>query len=86
MRRAYRVGTRGSKLALWQTEHVVGRLRELDPELECEIVTIRTTGDTRLDVPLSAIGDKSLFLKEIEVALLDGSIDFAVHSLKDMPS
>jgi hydroxymethylbilane synthase len=80
------VGTRGSKLALWQAEHVIGRLREARTEARFEVVTIRTTGDKRQDVPLREIGDKSLFIKEIEAALSDGAIDLAVHSLKDVPS
>ena len=76
-----RVGSRGSKLALWQTRHVIQQLG-----VECELVIIHTTADQRQDVPLAAIGDKSLFLKEIEEALWSESIDFAVHSLKDVPS
>ncbi|MFI5267451.1 MAG: hydroxymethylbilane synthase, partial [Chloroflexota bacterium] len=84
--RTYRVGTRGSKLALWQAEHVVGLLRVAHPEAAFEVVPIRTTGDKRQDVPLQEIGDKSLFLKEIEEALASGAIDLAVHSLKDVPS
>ncbi len=82
----YRVGTRGSKLALWQAEHVIARLREVHSSAQFEIVTIRTTGDKRTDVPLQAIGDKSLFIKEIEEALISGAVDLAVHSLKDVPS
>ncbi len=77
----YRLGTRGSKLALWQAEHVRAQL-----SADVELVTISTTGDKRMDVPLQSIGDKSLFIKEIEEALLDERIDFAVHSLKDVPS
>jgi len=84
--RTFRVGTRGSKLALWQAGHVVGRLQQLHPRQHFEIVPIRTSGDKRTDVPLQAIGDKSLFIKEIETALLDGGVDLAVHSLKDVPS
>jgi len=80
------VGTRGSKLALWQAEHVIERLRATYPSDRFETVTIRTTGDKRMDVPLQAIGDKSLFTKEIEEALLAGAVDLAVHSLKDLPS
>src|SRR5947207_3103767 len=81
-----RIGSRGSKLALWQAEHVAAGLRRLHPGGEVDIVVIKTTADKRPDVPLSAIGDKSLFIKEIEVALSDGSIDAGVHSLKDVPS
>lgn len=80
------MGTRGSKLALWQAEHVVAGLSTAVEGFQAELVTIRTTADQRMDVPLQEIGDKSLFIKEIEAALLDGSIDFAVHSLKDVPS
>src|SRR5689334_13108373 len=83
---SYRVGTRGSKLALWQAEHVVARLQAALPEAQFDIVVIRTTGDKRQDVPLQEIGDKSLFIREIEASLLDGSVDLAVHSLKDVPS
>jgi hydroxymethylbilane synthase len=82
----YRVGTRGSKLALWQAAHVIARLRELTSSAQFDIVTIRTTGDKRTDIPLQAIGDKSLFIKEIEEALISGAVDLAVHSLKDVPS
>lgn len=80
------VGTRGSKLALWQTDHVIQRIRELMPDLECRVEVIKTTGDRVQDVPLAKIGDKGLFVKEIELALLRGEIDFAVHSAKDLPS
>jgi hydroxymethylbilane synthase len=80
------VGTRGSKLALWQAEHVVGLLQAAHPGVAFEVVPIRTTGDKRQDVPLQDLGDKSLFLKEIEEALASGAIDLAVHSLKDVPS
>jgi hydroxymethylbilane synthase len=71
---------------MWQAEHIVAALRERNPGAEFELVVIRTTGDQRQDVPLRQIGDKSLFIKEIEAALLNGGIDFAVHSLKDVPS
>lgn len=81
-----RVGSRGSALALWQTEHVIARLKALHPGLECELVIIKTQGDKILDVPLARIGDRGLFVKEIEEALFDGRIDFAVHSLKDLPT
>jgi hydroxymethylbilane synthase len=84
--RTYRLGTRGSKLALWQAEHVIARLQTAYPDARFEAVPIRTMGDQRQDVPLQAIGDKSLFIKEIEAALLDGTVDLAVHSLKDVPS
>ncbi len=81
-----RVGTRGSKLALTQTEWVLSRLKHFFPDLEVERVIIKTTGDKILDAPLSKIGGKGLFVKEIEEALLKGEIDFAVHSMKDVPS
>ena len=81
-----RIGTRGSALALWQAHHIRDRVRTLRPDTDVEIVVIRTTGDQILDRPLADIGGKGLFVKEIEAALLDGSIDLAVHSLKDMPT
>ncbi len=81
-----RVGTRRSKLALWQTNYVVHLMRFFDPSLEVEIVPITTKGDRILNSPLAKIGDKGLFTKEIEEALLRGEIDLAVHSLKDMPT
>ncbi|HSF29184.1 MAG TPA: hydroxymethylbilane synthase [Candidatus Tectomicrobia bacterium] len=86
MPRALRIGTRGSALALLQTQVVVDILRVACPELGIDVVEIRTTGDRMQDVPLAKIGDKGLFVKEIEEALLDGRIDWAVHSVKDLPS
>jgi hypothetical protein len=86
MARVLRIGTRGSALALRQTQVVVDLLRAAYPEVTSEIVIIKTTGDKILDVPLAQIGDKGLFVKEIEEALLDGRIDWAVHSVKDLPS
>jgi hydroxymethylbilane synthase len=86
MRRKLKVGTRRSKLALWQTNYVVHLLRLFDPSLEIEIVPITTKGDKILDKPLPKIGDKGLFTKELEEKLLNGEIDFAVHSLKDLPT
>jgi hydroxymethylbilane synthase len=80
------VGTRGSALALRQTNWVIGQLRSRHPGLEIETEVIKTKGDKILDVPLAKIGDKGLFVKEIEQALLDGEIDFAVHSMKDLPT
>ncbi len=79
-------GTRGSLLALTQTETVCASLKSKNEGLDIRTVTIKTTGDKILDVPLSEIGAKSLFTKEIEEALLDKKIDFAVHSLKDLPT
>jgi hydroxymethylbilane synthase len=78
-----RIGTRGSQLALWQANTVAARLVEAGGP-PCEIVVIRTTGDRRQDAPLSEIGGKRLFVKEIEDALTRGEIDLAVHSSKDM--
>ncbi len=80
------IGTRGSKLALWQAEWVHARLRELEPALAVALKRIKTTGDKILDTPLAAIGGKGLFIKEIEDALLRGEIDLAVHSMKDVPT
>jgi len=81
-----RVGTRGSKLALAQTDWVILQLKGFYPEWEFEKVIIKTKGDKILDAPLSKIGGKGLFVKEIEEALIRGEIDFAVHSMKDVPS
>ncbi|MFH1077293.1 MAG: hydroxymethylbilane synthase [Pseudomonadota bacterium] len=80
-----RIGTRGSALALWQAEWVKGRLLDSRPDLDIELVLIKTSGDKILDVPLAMVGGKGLFVKEIEEALLDQKIDLAVHSMKDMP-
>jgi hydroxymethylbilane synthase len=79
-----RIGTRGSELALWQANEVQHRLRKAG--YATEIVTIRTTGDREQNVPLATVGGKGLFIKELEEALDAGSIDLAVHSLKDVPS
>jgi hydroxymethylbilane synthase len=81
-----KIGTRGSQLALYQTNLVAEFLRENNPGIEVEIIKIKTTGDKILDSPLSKIGDKGLFTKEIEKAILDKEIDCAVHSLKDLPT
>lgn len=81
-----RIGTRGSKLALWQAEFVKSGLLSFFPSLETQIVKIKTTGDLNLRDSLSQIGGKGVFVKEIEEALLDKRIDLAVHSLKDVPS
>ena len=81
-----RIASRGSELALWQARHVEAVLRAAAPDAEVEIVVIKTTGDRILDVPLAKIGDKGLFTKEIDAALLAGQADLAVHSLKDVPT
>jgi hydroxymethylbilane synthase len=81
-----RLGTRGSALALWQARWVKTRLEELHGGLAVELAVIKTSGDRILDSPLSKIGDKGLFTREIEAALLAGEIDLAVHSLKDLPT
>ncbi len=80
-----RIATRKSKLALWQAEFVKARLEELHPDLRVELVTFTTQGDKILDTPLAKIGGKGLFVKELEVAMLDGRADIAVHSMKDVP-
>ncbi len=81
-----RIGTRGSKLALWQAGFVKSELLAQFPSLEIELNIIKTTGDINLKADLSEIGGKGVFVKEIEEALLKGEIDIAVHSLKDVPS
>ena len=80
------IGTRGSKLALWQADYVEQRLREEYPGLQVTQKRISTKGDRILDVPLAKIGGKGLFTKELEEEMLSGGIDLAVHSLKDMPA
>jgi hydroxymethylbilane synthase len=81
----FRLGSRGSTLAMWQAGFVKSGI-ERRTGIPVEIVKIRTTGDKILDVPLSKVGGKGLFVKEIEDALLDGRIDLAVHSMKDVPT
>jgi len=80
------IGTRGSQLALWQSEWVKAALMKQYPTLTVELQIIKTKGDIILDVPLAKVGGKGLFTKEIEEALLDDRIDLAVHSMKDMPA
>ena len=80
-----RIGSRGSRLALWQAEQARARLIDLNPGFQIEIEIIKTTGDVKRD-PLSVIGGKGVFTKELEDALLDKRIDIAVHSLKDLPT
>ena len=81
-----RIATRKSALALWQAEHVAAELRATHPGLVVELVPMSTRGDEILDKPLATIGGKGLFLKELEVAMLEGRADLAVHSLKDVPA
>lgn len=81
-----RIATRKSALALWQAEHVAAELRAAHPGLVVELVPMSTRGDEILDKPLATIGGKGLFLKELEVAMLEGRADLAVHSLKDVPA
>lgn len=80
------IGSRGSELALTQSNYIAERLRAVSPGLEVEVRIISTKGDRITDVPLSQVGGKGLFTKELEVALLAGEIDLAVHSLKDLPT
>jgi hydroxymethylbilane synthase len=79
------IASRESRLALWQAEHIQARLSELHPHSRVEILGMTTRGDQILDRPLSQIGGKGLFIKELEVAMQDGRADLAVHSLKDLP-
>lgn len=81
-----RLGTRASRLALWQANHVAERLAAAAPGHRFELVTFQTTGDRIGDVALPRIGDRGLFTQDIETALRDGAIDLAVHSLKDLPT
>ena len=81
-----RIGTRRSPLALAQAEWVRGRIRERHPRAGVEVVPIRTSGDRFQDLPIEKIGAKGVFIKEIEEALLEGGIDVAVHSMKDLPT
>ncbi|MHB0870279.1 MAG: hydroxymethylbilane synthase, partial [Chloroflexota bacterium] len=80
------VGTRGSALAMWQTRWIVDRLRAARPDLAIRIEKIQTEGDVKTGAPLWQIGGSGLFVKEIERALLQGRVDLAVHSMKDLPS
>lgn len=86
MKKVIIIGTRGSKLALWQAEWVKSELERLNPDIKIEIRKIKTTGDKILDVPLAKVGGKGLFVKEIEDALLNKEADIAVHSMKDVPT
>lgn len=81
-----RIATRKSPLALWQAQMVGQQIKKIDETIEIELIKITTSGDKILDKPLYDIGGKSLFLKELEIALLEGNCDIAVHSMKDMPA
>lgn len=80
-----RIATRSSPLAMWQAEHVAARLQELHPKLQVSLVTMKTQGDKMLDAPLAKVGGKGLFVKELEIGMLEGRADIAVHSMKDVP-
>ncbi len=86
MARPVTIGTRGSRLALWQAEWVRTQIERRFPGTAVALAIIKTQGDKILDVPLARVGGKGLFVKEIEAALLDGRVDLAVHSMKDMPA
>lgn len=81
-----RIATRSSPLARWQADHVAGLLRRRHPEVSVEVVAVETEGDRRQDVPISEIGGKGVFAKEVQLAVLDGRADLAVHSAKDLPA
>ncbi|MBQ7453678.1 MAG: hydroxymethylbilane synthase [Selenomonadaceae bacterium] len=84
--RKIKIGTRASRLALWQAQFVAAQLKKFFPALEVELVHVHTTGDKILDAPLAKIGGKGLFTKELELQMAAGKIDAAVHSLKDVPT
>lgn len=84
--RTLTIGTRGSLLARWQTDHVASLIRAAHPQIDVRILVMSTRGDRVLDTPLPLIGGKGLFTAELEAALRDGTIDLAVHSLKDLPT
>lgn len=86
MKRNFVIGSRGSALALWQTDFIKTQLEKHFPQTRFETRIIKTTGDAILDTALSKIGDKGLFTKQIETALIDEEIDLAIHSLKDLPT
>ena len=86
MKKTLKIATRKSQLALWQANWIKSQLEERNPGMTVELVRIMTKGDKILDVPLSQVGGKGLFVKEIEDALLDGRADIAVHSMKDVPT
>jgi len=80
------IGTRGSKLALWQAEWVKAEIQMINPGIDVRLIKIKTTGDMILDVPLAQVGGKGLFVKEIEESILRNDVDIAVHSMKDVPT
>ncbi len=85
MNKTLKIATRKSPLALWQAEHVKTRLEALHPQITVELVKMTTKGDQILNSPLSKIGGKGLFIKELEVGMMQGEADIAVHSMKDVP-
>ena len=85
MKKTLKIATRKSPLALWQANEVMAQLKAIHTDLNVELVTMTTKGDRILDAPLAKVGGKGLFVKELEVALLNGEADIAVHSMKDVP-
>lgn len=85
MNKTLKIATRKSPLALWQAEHVKARLEAIHPHLNVELIKMTTKGDQILNSPLSKIGGKGLFIKELEVGIMEGVADIAVHSMKDVP-
>ncbi|MCF2682267.1 hydroxymethylbilane synthase [Faecalicatena contorta] len=85
MKKVVRIGSRESKLAVWQAEHVAHTIEQAHPEIEVQIITMKTTGDRILDRNLDQVGGKGLFVKELDIALMEKRTDLSVHSLKDMP-
>ena len=85
MKKTLKIATRKSPLALWQAEFVKSQLQLLHPNLKVELIKMTTKGDQILNSPLSKIGGKGLFIKELEVGMLEGRADIAVHSMKDVP-
>ena len=86
MKTTIKIGTRASKLALWQANWVKSELEKRYPDTEVTLTKIKTQGDKILDVPLAMVGGKGLFVKEIQEAMLRNEIDIAVHSMKDVPT
>lgn len=85
MKKVVRIGSRESKLAVWQAEHVAHMIEQAHPEIEVQIIMMKTTGDRILDRNLDQVGGKGLFVKELDIALMEKRTDLSVHSLKDMP-